>query len=310
MKLAFVFPGQGSQYVGMGKEMYDEFAQARLIFEEACDEVGFDIKKMCFEGSDAELKNTANTQPAILTVSVACLQVLKDWGIKPVAVAGHSLGEYSALVAAGSLTFANAVKIVHKRGKYMQECAPQNGGMAAILGLDSELVIKSCQQASNKGVVEVANFNCPGQTVIAGEADALASAMEIALSLGARMAVPLQVSGPFHSSLMKEAGEKLAAVLADSELNEPNCPVISNVTAGEVELAADIKDLLVRQVSSAVRWDESIKNLSDLGVEIFIEIGPGKVLTGFGKRIIKGAKLLNVENVASLEKSLANLKEV
>lgn len=310
MKIAFVFPGQGSQYVGMGKELYDNFTSVSRIFEEAGDILGFDIRKMCFEGSEEELQFTYNTQPAILTVSVAAYQVLKEQGVSPSIVAGHSLGEYSALVASGALNFADAVGLVRKRGTFMQECAPPNGGMAAILGLQNELVSKACQEASGEGVVEVANYNCPGQVVIAGEEGALTKAMALCRENGAKRAIPLTVSGPFHTSLMNEAGRRLAGELDRIPVANPVCPLISNVTAEPVESAGEIKELLARQVSSSVLWEQSVLKLVDMGTCTFVEVGPGKVLTGLIKKIIKDKRVLNVENTASLENSLDNLKEV
>ncbi len=310
MKPAFTFPGQGSQYVGMGKDLFDNFAVVRRVFEQANDILGFNLKKMCFEGPEEELKLTSHTQPAILTVSVACWYVLQERGVVPSAVAGHSLGEYSALVAAEALDFSEALPLVQKRGRFMQECAPANGGMMAVLGLAPDLVHKACQEASSAGVVEVANYNCPGQVVIAGESEALAKAMEFCKLFGAKRVIPLQVSGPFHSSLMIEAGQRLAVELETVEVKNPVYPVISNVTAEVVESPADIRSLLVRQVSSSVRWEESIIRLVSMDTGIFIEVGPGTVLTGLGKKIIKDRKFINVEDLLSLEKTLDNLKEV
>ena len=308
--MAVVFPGQGSQYVGMGKDLYLNFKTAQRIFEEGNDILGFDIRELCFEGPEEDLKVTSNTQPAILTVSVAAWSVLKEHGIIPSAVAGHSLGEYSALVAAGAMSFSDALSLVQKRGRFMQEAAAGNGGMAAILGLSGDLVLKSCQDASDVGIVEVANYNCPGQVVIAGVQDALQRAMELAKQYGAKRAIPLQVSGPFHSSLMAQAGLKLAAELENTDISNPVCPLVSNVTAEKVTSGSEIKELLIKQVSSSVRWEESILGLARMEIKCFIEVGPGKVLTGLGKKIIKDLLFLNVEDKITLENSLDNLKEV
>lgn len=310
MNIAFTFPGQGSQYVGMGKELYDEFLIVRNVFEEASDVLKYDVRKMCFEGPESELTITSNTQPAILTVSVACLRVLQEQGIKPAAVAGHSLGEYSALVAAKALSFADAVMIVRKRGQFMQECAPDKGGMAAVLGLERELVVKACEEAADEGIVMVANYNCPGQIVISGEAAALQKAMRLSSEYGARRVVPLQVSGPFHSLLMTKAGEMLSEALENLKINQPVYPVVANVTGQVIESASEIKELLVEQVSSSVLWEDSVKKMHSMGINTFVELGPGKVLCGLGKKIAKEAVFLNVENNASLENSLDNLKEV
>lgn len=311
MKLALTFPGQGSQYVGMGKDLYDNFTAAKKVFEEANDVLGFDIKALCFEGPDEELKVTSNTQPAILTVSMAGWMALMEHGFMPTVVAGHSLGEYSALVAAEALSFSDALVLVRKRGTFMQESAGE-GGMAAILGLERDLISKACHETSalGAGVVEVANFNCPGQIVIAGEGGALVKAMDLCKQFGAKRVIELQVSGPFHSSLMLDAGRKLAGVLEGTDLRDPVCPLISNVTADAVHSAADIRNLLVQQVSNSVRWEESIRNIYSMGIETCIEIGPGKVLTGLGKKIVKEIKYLNVEDKSTLEITLDNLKEV
>lgn len=309
MKMAMIFPGQGSQYVGMGKDLYENFGYVRELFDQSNEILGFDLKKMCFEGPEDSLKMTSHTQPALLTVSTACWMVLKENGITPAAVAGHSLGEYSALVAAGAISFGDALRLVHQRGKFMEESAPP-GGMAAVLGLAPDLVRKACQEASDLGTAEVANYNCPGQIVVSGETEALEKCMKLCREFGAKRAIPLQVSGPFHSSLMLLAGARLAAELENVDLAQPGCPLISNVTAEAVESAAQIKVLLVQQISQSVRWEECMQRLAALGITSYIEVGPGKVLCGLGKKIIKDDQFLNIEDSAGLENILANLKEV
>lgn len=307
-KIAFVFPGQGAQYVGMGKEFAESFSIADDIFEKASNSLGYDMKELCFEGPDEELKKTENTQPAILTSSIAIYEVLKEKGIVPDVVAGLSLGEYSALVASGVIDFENAVSIVKARGKYMQEEVPIGvGTMAAFIGLDRDKVIEACEKASDIGVVEPANFNSPIQIVISGEVKAVERAVEIGKELGAKKAKVLNVSAPFHSSLLKGAGYKLSKELEKVNLNEFNFPIIANVTANSYESINDIKELLIKQVSNPVLWEDSIKKMIDDGVDTFIEVGPGKALGGFIKRVSKNVTILNVEDIASLEKTLQTL---
>lgn len=308
-KIAFIFPGQGAQYVGMAREITESSGSAGRIMDEASQALGFDIRKMIFEGDDETLKITENTQPAIVTASVACAQPLLDAGIKPDYTAGLSLGEYAAHVISGSISFADAVKLVRKRGKYMQEAVPLGEGtMAAILGLSREDVAEVCQKASDVGVVEPANFNCPGQISIAGHTAAVNEAIKLATEKGAKRAVLLNVSAPFHCSLLKTAGEKLQKELENITILPMKVPVATNVTGKLVESEADIKELLVKQVSSSVLWEDCVQTLIQNGVDTFVEIGPGKVLSGFVKKIDKTAKVLNVEDNASLAQTLESLK--
>ncbi|MEW6424025.1 MAG: ACP S-malonyltransferase [Bacillota bacterium] len=312
MKIAFIFPGQGSQYAGMGQKMYAQYPAAREIFRQADEVLGFPLSRLCIEGPAEELQKTINAQPAILTVSVACLRVLQEKGVRPAAVAGHSLGEYSALVAAGALAFRDALLLVRKRGQYMQEAVPLGeGGMVAVLGLDGEAVSGICREVAEKGYLcEVANFNCPGQVVIAGEMKALAKASRLAKAAGAKRCVPLAVSAPFHSRLMRPAAEKLAADLAGTVLVDPKVPVVANVTADYVRNGEEIRKLLVEQIFSPVRWEQSMHRLLKDSVNIFLEVGPGNVLTGLLRKINRQAAAGNVEDPESLEKALAHCGEV
>ena len=302
--IAFLFPGQGSQYAGMGKALAENFAVARDVFEEANDALGFDLAGLCFNGPEEDLKLTTNTQPAILTVSVAALRVMAaETGLVPDYVAGHSLGEYSALVCAGGLGFADAVRTVRQRGAFMQEAVPVGtGAMAAILGLEAGALDEICRQAAQGEVVAPANFNSPGQVVIAGHAGAVERAMELAKQSGAKRALPLPVSAPFHCALMVPAGERLREVLAAVEVGPLKMPVVTNVEAAPNNDAARVKELLVAQVSAPVRWDESIQRMVALGVERFVEIGPGKVLASLVKRMARGAAVQNVEDPEGLKK--------
>lgn len=311
-KLAFVFPGQGAQAVGMGKDLFDQYDVAKRLFAEADEALGYSIKDMCFEGPADDLKLTANTQPAILTVSVIVNEVLKEHGVQPDVAGGHSLGEYSALVAAGVLSFQDAVALVHKRGQYMQEAVPVGeGGMAAIIGLDDEAIAAACEKATKEaGEVQPVNFNCPGQTVIAGTTHGVEKAVEELKAAGAKKAVVLPVSAPFHSTLMKPAAEKLAAELAKVAIHDAAFPVVSNFT-GELETKAEeIKANLVAQADHPVRWIACVKTMQAFGADTFVEAGPGKTLCGFNRRIDRSLKSLNVENLESLQKTLDYLKEV
>ncbi len=302
--IAFVFPGQGAQFAGMGKDLAENFSVAREVFEEANDALGFDLTSLCFNGPEEDLKLTTNTQPAILTVSVAALRVLQqETGLQPAYAAGHSLGEFSALVCAGTLTFADAVRIVRQRGAFMQEAVPVGvGSMAAMMGLENDALEGICAEAAQGEVVSPANFNSPGQIVIAGHATAVDRAIELAKAAGAKRALPLPVSAPFHCSLMKSASDRLAEILAEIHFAPMQLPVVSNVEALPNADAARVMQLLVQQVCAPVRWAESVTNMSELGVERFVEIGPGKVLSGLIKRIAKGTIIQNVDDVASLKK--------
>ena len=311
-KLAFVFPGQGAQTVGMGKDLFDQYDVAKRLFAEADEALGYSIKDMCFEGPADDLKLTANTQPAILTVSVIVNEILKEHGVQPDVAGGHSLGEYSALVAAGVLSFKDAVALVHKRGQYMQEAVPVGqGGMAAIIGLDDEAIAAACEKATKEaGEVQPVNFNCPGQTVIAGTTHGVEKAVEELKAAGAKKAVVLPVSAPFHSTLMKPAAEKLAAELDKVAIHDAAFPVVSNFT-GELETKAEeIKANLVAQADHPVRWIACVKTMQAFGADTFVEVGPGKTLCGFNRRIDRSIKSLNVENLESLQKTLDYLKEV
>ncbi len=305
-KVAFMFPGQASQYPGMGKELAEKYPTARAVFDEADSALGFSISKICFEGSEDELKLTSNTQPAILTCSVAVYRVLAEKGIAPDYVAGHSLGEYSALVAAGSLKFADAVQLVRKRGVYMQEAVPAGAGaMAAIMGLSPAVVTDACKRAANDEVCAPANLNSAEQTVISGHAGAVKRAVEMASQLGAKRAVILAVSAPFHSALMMPAQERLERDLRATQFSDLQVPLVTNVDADTTKSGEEAREALVRQVSMPVRWEESVRLLIDEGVNTFVEVGPGRVLTGLLRQIERSVAALNVED----EKSLATTIE-
>ncbi len=309
IKTAFIFPGQGAQAVGMGKDFYDNFDAARKLFDEADDALGYSIRRMCFDGSADDLKLTANTQPAILVVSVIVSELLKSEGVTADIAGGHSLGEYSALVTAGSLKFSDAVILVHKRGQFMQEAVPVGeGAMAAIIGLDDATIIKICAAASEVGEVQAVNFNCPGQTVIAGKVRGVEAAVEQLKSAGAKKAVILPVSAPFHSTLMAPAAVKLAAELDKVQIDDAAFPVAANVNGQLETSAADIKKNLVAQADSPVKWIACVETMKNFGAETFIECGPGKTLCGFNRRIDKKIRSLNVEDLDSLRKTLDALK--
>jgi [acyl-carrier-protein] S-malonyltransferase len=307
-KIAFVFPGQASQYPGMGKELAEKYPSARAVFDEADKALGFSISRMCFEGTDEELKLTANTQPAILTCSVAAYRVVAEKGITPDFVAGHSLGEYSALVAAGSLKFSDAVQIVRKRGTYMQEAVPAGeGAMAAVMGLSPAVVMDACKRAAEGKVCSPANLNSPEQTVISGNADAVKRAVEIASQLGAKRAVILPVSAPFHCALMMPAQEKLEKVLRGTQFSTLRVPLVTNVDADTETSGDEARDALIRQVTMPVRWEESVRELIDEGVNTFVEVGPGRVLSGLLRQIERSVGTLNVEDEKSLAATLEKI---
>lgn len=307
--IALVFPGQGSQRVGMGRDFWTQVHESRQLFEKGSESLGIDLARLCFEGPDELLTLTANAQPAIMTVSMAAFAALQREGIRHDFVAGHSLGEYSALVAAGSLTFEDAIRIVRKRGEFMQEAViPGAGTMAAVLGLDKESVYAVCAEAARFGVVEIANLNCPGQVVIAGETAAVDRAIELAKERGAKRAVRLQVSAPFHCSLMGPAAKRLAGALRAIPIADPLVPLVNNVDAELLTNKEAIAGSLVRQVTSPVRWEDVVRRLVKEGVTCFLELGPGKVLTGLIKRIAPEATALYAEDPGSLRVAVNQVK--
>ncbi len=309
--VAFVFPGQGSQYVGMGKDLFGGFSEARRVFEEANEVLGYDLTQLCFQGPEEDLKLTANTQPAILTTSIAALRVMQaERKIIPLAAAGHSLGEYGALVASGGLRFADAVRLVHLRGKFMQEAVPVGmGAMAAVMGMTGPEVRDVCGEASQGEVLAPANYNCPGQIAIAGHASAVRRAVEMVGKMAGKKAILLPVSAPFHCALMKPAGERLKEELARVEVGDLRFPVLSNAEADFYSGQEKIRELLVKQVDHPVRWEECMQKLLGAGAKIALEVGPGKVLSGLMRRISRDLKMANVEDGQSWEKARELLKE-
>jgi [acyl-carrier-protein] S-malonyltransferase len=303
-KTAFVFPGQGAQAVGMGKDVYESFDRSRSIFEQADKALGFSLSSIIFEGPEEALKQTANTQPALLTVSIALLEALEGRGLKPDYVAGHSLGEYSALVAAGVLSFEDAVRTVRARGQFMEQAVPSGqGAMAAVLGAERETLAALCAAVTADGfAVELANVNCPGQIVVSGTAEGVQAVVERGKEeAGAKRVIPLEVSGPFHSSLMKPAAENLQSTLAGIEMRDASVPVVANVTARLATAADDIRGLLVEQVYSPVLWEDSIRYLIEQGVDTFVEIGSGTVLAGLIKKIDKNVRVISVNSISALD---------
>lgn len=298
-KIAFVFPGQGAQYVGMGKDFYDQVSIAKEMFELASQESGVDVKALCFEENE-QIHITEYTQIAMLATETAILKAVEEKGIKPDVTGGLSLGEYGALVASKVMSPADVFKVVRQRGIYMQEAVPNGGAMTAVLGLDADVIEKICEETT--GLVSIANYNCPGQIVITGEEEAVAAASEKLTAAGAKRCIALKVSGPFHSAMLVGAGEKLEKVLDEVSIEEIQIPYIANVTADYVTDKAQVKTLLKTQVSASVRWQQTIERMLADGVDTFVEIGPGKTLTGFIKKINKDAIAINIEKVEDLEK--------
>ncbi|HEY6009829.1 MAG TPA: ACP S-malonyltransferase [Nitrospirota bacterium] len=305
MKIAFIFPGQGSQYVGMAKEFVENFAESKDVFDQASTALGYDLQQLCLSGPVEKLNLTENTQPAILAASIAILRPLERRGLTAAAAAGHSLGEYTAITAAGGFTLTDAVALVRKRGRYMQEAVPEGTGlMAAILGMDRQAVEKTCLEAAKNGIVAPANYNSPGQIVIAGEKKAVETAMELAKNSGAKKVIPLAVSVPSHCALMGPAGDRLAQELEQVTISDLSIPIVNNADAKFLRTAAELRPSLRKQISSPLFWEDSIKAMVADGFDTFIEIGPGKVLTGLVKRIAKDAKVMNVEDQKSMGETL------
>jgi len=307
--LVFMFSGQGSQYVGMGKELYENYPEAKEVLDKANEIMDFDLKEMIFNGPEKDLNNTKNTQPAIYTVSAMVKAVLNEKGIKASAAAGHSLGEYSALYAAGVLSFADGLKLVRRRGELMDQADPEGKGtMAAVIGLEDKIVEEVCSEVD--GICEVANYNSPGQVVISGEVEAIEAAEKILDEKGAKRVIQLSVSGAFHSPLMDPAKEELKKEIDEVEFHDAELPLIANVTADYVENSSEIKEALIDQLNNSVRWVETINRFKDDGYENFIEVGPGRVLKGLMRRIDRSLNAYNVEDEKSLNKTLKKLKKI
>ena len=304
-KIGLVFPGQGSQSVGMGKALYDAYPSLKAVYDEASSVLGYDVAELCFTGPAERLNLTEFTQPALLVSSIAAWRLLEPVGIKPIAAAGHSLGEYSALVAVGGVAFRDAVGLVQKRGRYMSEAvAPGTGLVAALLGLTAEVVKEVCHAASSVGVVAAANFNSPGQIVIAGEKAAVERAIALAKEQGCKKAIPLPVSVPVHTPLMQQAADRLAKDLGAVRWSDLRAPLVNNAEAKAISRAGEIQVSLIRQLPSSVLWEDTVQAMANMGVTTFVEVGPGTVLTGLIKRILPGVNLLNVNDPKSLETTL------
>ncbi len=305
-KTAFIFPGQGAQYVGMGRDFYETFPVCRGVMDKASEISGLDLKEICFEENE-KINITEYTQIAMLAVETAILKVLEEKGITPDAAGGLSLGEYGALITSKAMTMEDAFAVVRKRGIFMQEAVPTGGAMSAVLGTDASIIEKICQET--EGIVSIANYNCPGQIVITGEAQAVEKASEALKAAGTKRVIPLKVSGPFHSKMLTGAGEKLGEVLQNVELHEVEIPYTTNVTAQFVRDKDQIKDLLVAQVSSSVRWQQCVETMIEDGVDTFVEIGPGKTLSGFMRKINRNVKVINIQTVEDFENAVEELQQ-